>query len=334
MSRPVPDWVGPDRTNSGTGPNDPDNPNAKNYRPPTTNTKYPGLPVNATAAQIVAYNKWWDESGMYWSQFIAANPDQANWIKATAWIYREDTNKIFDKFMLKGITLDDGGGGGGRGGGGGGGGAAANKDQQYAQAAAAIKNRAGTLGIGLDQDAIVSLAKVVVDNNWSDDMLDDYLIPGADNAGMISYGIEEIKKMAADQLLNVSDATAKEWSQKIASGEMTAEAVKSILQTQATAKYGWAASQITQGVSVRDMMLPSRDILARELEMSPDEIDLMDGSWLGMLQQRDDKTNEVRVATDSEIIMRARQDSRWSKTQAAGAAAASAATMIRDYFGG
>jgi len=324
-----------------------------NPNPPRTPTRAPTLPPQPArtggqtpnqpsrpglddATQYLAYDTWWDKSGYFWTQWMLANPEQAGWIKATAWKY-QTPDEVIDKFMQLGLQSPKSTtpGGGSRPVGGGGGGV--TKEQQYLSAQASIRNEAAKLGLQINNDSVVTLSKVAVDNNWSNDQLMDYLVPGATNttaAGTITVGVDQIKKMAANQLLNVSDATAREWASKIASDEMTLESVGSLLQAQATMKYGWAASQINQGVSVRDMMLPGRDVLARELEMDAESIDLMDSKWLGMLQTADTSNGTVRAATESELTMRARKDERWASTRGASVAASRTASMMRSYFGG
>ena len=337
----------------GTGPNDPDNPSAPRNntgsssnrdardendrgssgtptRKPTNITK-PGLQPGQSALD---YDDWWETNDVWVSDLMYLNPERAGEVKALAWTY-QDKNALYDALSRGGFNLGEptSGGGGGRGGGGGGGGA--TKAQQYQQAFAAIRNTAGQLGLALDDDAVTSLARVVVDANWSDDMVMDYLAPGATNTtapGIITDAVDTIKKLAGDQLLNVSDASAREWATKIASGEMTLEAVRSLMAQQATIRYGWAASQISQGITVRDMMLPNRDKLASELEMSAEEIDLMDSTWLGMLQTKNDD-GTIRAATDSEIALRARQDARWQNTQAAKNAVTNMSAMLCQTFG-
>jgi hypothetical protein len=204
----------------------------------------------------------------------------------------------------------------------------------YGQASASIKNIASTLGVSLDADSIASLSKVVVDSNWSNEQLLDYLVPAATNTGTVTISKDEIKRLASRQLLTVSDATADEWARKIASNEMTEDGVASLLQSQAAMQYGWAADKIGQGINVRDMLLPTRDLLAGELEMPPETLDLMDARWLGMLQTADDKTGTTRAATASEVTMRARQQPEWSNTRAAAATAATVAQSISKMFGG
>ena len=167
-------------------------------------------------------------------------------------------------------------------------------------------------------------------------MVSDYLVPGAmttTSAGSITAGVDAIKKMASDQVLSISDATAREWSAKLASGETTIDGVRSMLQAQATARYAWAAPQIAQGVTVRDLLLPSRDRIAQELEMNAEQIDLMDSKWLSMVQTTDDKGN-TRAATDSEVVMRVRKQPEWTNTRSAAATMSGVTSMLRDYFGG
>lgn len=322
------------------GPTDPDNPRSPNYRPPATpreNPTRPGLPFKSTAQELMEYDEWWADTGWAWSKFMEANPDQADWIKKTAWTYREDSNIVYDRFTKKGLNDPTGPTSGSRGRGGGGGGGGVSKAQQYTQAEAAIRNMTRTLGLELGDASIKAVAKTAVDNNWSDDMLSDYFAPQAQtttNPGTITALVAQIQNNAAKQLLTVSESTAREWASRIASNEMSEESITALFQTQAAQRYGWAADQINQGLNVRDILLPTRDRIANELEMNPEQIDLMDPKWLSMVQTSDDKTGAVRAATDSEAIMRARKDPQWARTRNATALAGDVSTMLRDIFGG
>ncbi len=329
------------------GPNDPDNPQSPRNKPsrPTPRAQPvrgglgpSGMPTGARPTDP-AYDAWWAEHSEWIQPIEAVNPGREAEVRAVAWKYRfdESGDALIDAFSRGGFNLlGASSSGGGRGGGGGGGGGGASKDQQYAQAKASLANEAATLGLQLDDAALNSLAKVVVDSNWSADMVSDYLVPGAmttTSAGSITAGVDAIKKMASDQVLSISDATAREWSAKLASGETTIDGVRSMLQAQATARYAWAAPQIAQGVTVRDLLLPSRDRIAQELEMNAEQIDLMDSKWLSMVQTTDDKGN-TRAATDSEVVMRVRKQPEWTNTRSAAATMSGVTSMLRDYFGG
>ncbi len=300
---------------------------------PGGGTAFPGR-VPGESRQ--AYNAWWEEYSPDIQPWIDANPGREDEFMGLAWTWRNNPTRLRDEVLKAGFAVpaSPDSGGGRRGGGGGGGGA--TKEQQYASAEAAVRNRAGMLGITFDDAAIMSIAKTVVDASWSSDQLDDYLVPAAQStnqAGVITATVNQVQQLAARQLLKVSDATAREWAARVASGEMDLDGVQSLLQAQAVQRYGWAASQISQGIGVRDLLLPTRDRIADELEMNPEEIDLMDEQWLGMVQTAD-ANGQIRAATDSEAIMRARQRAEWANTRKAGDLAANTVMTIRNYFGG
>lgn len=305
--------------------------------PPLTR---PGLRPGESAA---GYDAWWASKWSLWQSmgWDLTNRELANLIKQIHWEFGGGEEGIVPTsmelerrgFRPTNLFAPPAGGGYRYGGGGGG----MSRAEQLAQAEAAVRNASASFGAGLDDAAIRTLAKTVVDDNWSNDMLADHLVPLAvsrmDTPGQVSTGASTIKKMATDQLLTISDQTAREWSGRIASGEMTLEDVRALFSTQARQRYGWAAESIDAGLTVRDVLLPSRDRLANELEMMPEEIDLMDSKWLGMLQTADDK-GQTRAATDSELIMRARKRPEWANTRNAAALAGDVTQMMRNMFGG
>ena len=218
----------------------------------------------------------------------------------------------------------------------GGGGGSGN---QRAAAAAAIKNEAQRLGYTTLTDAdIQALSDTVVAGNWSADQLTEYLVNAATanwdslGSGTLKAGVDGVKAMAARQLISISDDTARQWSKRIASGELDADGLTSMLQEQAAARFGWAASVISKGITMRDFLAPSRDRIAKELEVDAESLDMTDPKVLEMMTVVDDKG--TRVATDSELLRNARKDSRWSSTTGARNTAASAAVMLRDYVEG
>jgi hypothetical protein len=214
------------------------------------------------------------------------------------------------------------------------------KAQQYAAAEAAIRNQAATLGYtAITEPDIKSLARTVVDQNWSGDQLTDRLVNdatknwGALGGGTLKSAVDVIKAGAADQLISISDATAQQWARRLASDEMDMDGLRNLLQAQATARYGWAADVIASGVSMADFLAPSRDQIARELEMNAEEVSLLDPKILDMVTVTDEK-NQRRVASDTELIRNARKDERWKSTGNARNMMSQAAMMIRRYVEG
>lgn len=255
----------------------------------------------------------------------------------------DDPSYLQNKMMARGMTAVDAmknldkSGSGPRSYGGGGG---ASKAQQYAAAEAAIRNQAATLGYETFGDAqIKALAKTAVDNSWSGDQLTDHLVNGATSdwgklgKGTLTAGVEAIKAQAAAQLIQISDVTARQWSKRLASGELDGDGLRSLIQAQATARYGWAADQIGKGITMADFLAPSRDRIAQVLEIPPEKVDLMDPQFMKMVTATDDKGAQ-RPATDTEIIRNARSDARWASTSNARSTLSSAAVMLRNYVEG
>lgn len=299
-----------------------------------TKNKRPGL---GNPIGISEYDAWWSLNGQQVLGSLAAqqHPDRIDELKALAWTYRNASDDdLIDALIQNGfVSTDDpdSPGGGTRGGGGGGG---ASKAQQYAAARAALVNRSRSLGIEFDDGALDALAQTVVEGNWTNAQVDDYILGAqATKPGLITAGIDQIKALGAQQMLKISDATAREYAARIESGEQTMEGVKSAFQAQAQTQFGWAANLISQGVSVRDILLPARDKIAALLEISPDSVDLMDDRYLNMVQTTDEK-GQVRAATLGEVAQRARKDDRYRQTEGARRDTANVGVTLARMFSG
>ena len=204
-------------------------------------------------------------------------------------------------------------------------------------AKAMIRNEAEMLGIVFDDGAVTALATTVVKNQWAPDRLTNYIVGAAENwealkEGTIKASAQAMKELAGNYLLTVSDDSLRDYAKRMASGELSMETVQSIFKEQAKTNYSWAAGAIDQGITVRDFMLPSRDFLARELELNPNDVDLMDPKWLSMMQVKDEK-GQIRAANLNEMQTAARQDPRFAKTTKASEMGSNLALMIRNVFG-
>lgn len=237
--------------------------------------------------------------------------------------------KFTSKFGVKPSTFFRSGGGGGGGGG-------QSKAQSIAAAMAAIKNQAAELGLPIDDGTLRSLATTVVNENWSADMLTDHLLKDPSKItlpGNYAATADQLKGIANRQLVTIADGTAKEWAQRILSGEMSIDTVNNILQQQAASEFGWAADLLASGATMSDILSPARDLLARELELNPNDVNLMDTRWRNMVQVTN-TDNSKRAATLTEVVQAARKDTGWAKTANSARMAASVATMLRNVMEG
>lgn len=213
----------------------------------------------------------------------------------------------------------------------------ATAQAQVAATAATIRDTARTLGIGLSGEAIAGMAWNVNRNGWNDAQTIDSLLHGLNWAtvegGQLTANVDDVKKIAGDYLVSVSDHTARQYSARIASGELNLAGVESIMQSQARARFSWMASEIDQGVKPSDYFAPVRDTVARTLEVAPETINLMDPKWLSLVEVRDRETNKMRAATMNEAMLSARDQGGWVNTQGAQEMSAGMIQLAQQAFG-
>lgn len=207
---------------------------------------------------------------------------------------------------------------------------------QAGQTAAAIQNRARSLGLSIDAGTIQELALTATRNGWTDAQTVDQLLQSVNwaaiDGGDLTALRDSVKQIGGQYLVSVSDATAQEYAVAIASGEMTEAGVQSIMQRQAKERFTWMADTIDQGITPSQYFAPVRDTIARELEMSADSIDMMDSKWLGMLEVPGED-GKPRAATLNEARMAARRQPEYAHTQGAQELASQAFSAIADVFG-
>lgn len=299
--------------------------------------------TNGTNLTSKDYNTWlYQTASQAW--FQAAVGAFGPQFQADLW-YANRTGMSLERFWnqarMKYPGIDEiingamGGGGGGRGSYGGGGGGTSRADQ-IAAAVAAIRNQAETIGLALDDNMILDLAKKTVSENWTGDQLTDALLGDMTKAtkpGTYQATMTAIREQAKRQLINVSDSTAQDWARRILSGEMAVETVNTIFGQQAAAEWGWATEALKTGATMSDILAPARDTIASELELGADTVNLMDDRWRKMVT-REDVKGAARAATMTEVLQAARKDQAYANTAGAARRAASTAAMLRQMFEG
>ena len=204
------------------------------------------------------------------------------------------------------------------------------------QTAATVQNRARSLGLPLSGGQIAGIAATATQNGWTDAQTIDHLVQNVNwntiEGGDLTAQRDNVKAIAGDYLVNVSDQTAQNYAARIASGELTAAGVQSIMLKQAKARFGWMASELDQGATVKDFFMPIRDTIARELEMATEDIDLMDSKWLSLMEKTGED-GKPRAATLNEAMLGARRKPEWAKTNKAQEMTANVTGMFSNLFG-
>lgn len=110
--------------------------------------------------------------------------------------------------------------------------------------------------------------------------------------GQTAVTIEDLRKIAADNLVPVSNGTLMAWAQQIAQGANTPQAFQAYVQQTAVSLYPTLAKQIQSGLTVNQAVDPYRQKAASLLEISPDSIDFSKPQWAKAIQQVDPKTGD------------------------------------------
>jgi cell wall-associated NlpC family hydrolase len=178
---------------------------------------------------------------------------------------------------------------------------------------------AGQLGVQLSTAQISQLAEESLKNGWTTNQLRDTVIGNINwnptdktTMGQLQFTKSEMKALGKKYLMTIDDAQAQQWAVAINSNQLTPEGVEATLRSWSKARYPY----VPEGITPDDFYAPLKSRIADELEVPSTTIDLTDEKWLGLLEVRDDK-GQLRPATESEAIYKARKDPRWQNTDKA-----------------
>jgi hypothetical protein len=133
-------------------------------------------------------------------------------------------------------------------------------------------------------------------------------------------------------LVKVSDETARNYATRIASGESTIEAVRSLMISTAKTQNPWLSTQIDQGFSPNEILSASRDQIASSLGISQTEVDFNNSRFMNMVTVTD-KDGSMRLANSNELTKNIRKDAAWAKTDEARRFTNDAAQAVSKIFG-
>lgn len=216
------------------------------------------------------------------------------------------------------------------------GGSGSARAERIKSLAARIKNDSRTLGIVLDDEKIAYIATVAEKLNYTEDQVRDDILRNVDwntvQGGDLKAQIDLVKALSKSYLISVDDATAKDYSLRMSSGELSQDGLNNIFRAQALAANPWAKTAIEQGLTPADLLKNHQQYVAQSFEIDPGTVDLTDDQYLKLMTV-DDGAGNSRVATLGELRSNVRKDSRWATTSEAKEIGSSMATMVARIFG-
>lgn len=268
-----------------------------------------------------------------WTAPVLADPEMGDILRRAVFEnWEEETlnSAIMNTQWFANYQSRFGSGGGRRGGGG------RSLEQEIDSLVAELWDQSRRMGLDMTREELVDIATVALEMNWNGTQMIDRLLEGVTmdmvGEGDITASVDAMRALAGRYLLPMSDDTLNDMALRMARGELTDEGVRSMFISQAKGRWDWLGSQLDQGITPSDYFAPTKELLARSLELNPNDIDLMDERWMGLLEVVGDD-GKTRGATLSEITRIAREQPEWAATTNAQSTMANAAMAVAEAFG-
>jgi hypothetical protein len=164
------------------------------------------------------------------------------------------------------------------------------------QQTASVLNTAQALGVILPPDRAQVIAQDSLQFGWSAEQVSKaigaeyHYQPGTPAGGVAGKSAADLKQLAAQYLVLLSDETLGQWTQNIVKGTSDETAFTDYLKSVAKIARPWAAKQIDAGQTVEQIVDPWKQLIASTLNIAPSQVDFSQpkyGAVLDGAQQAD-----------------------------------------------
>jgi hypothetical protein len=190
-----------------------------------------------------------------------------------------------------------------------------------------IANEVRRLGMKLTTNQIGFLATVSLREGWDPTIITRRIIEVGREAGLAPSGeiranAQDLKALAKQYAVAVSQSTLNNWAMEMAQGRMTEEGIRAQFVDMAKRRIDPQGENLTlqraldSGFTVREVYQGVIETVARELEIDQSGIDLTSGHW-GKLLDYEDPNGKMRPMTVTEATKWARGQGSWQQTNTA-----------------
>lgn len=201
-----------------------------------------------------------------------------------------------------------------------------------------LRTMASRMGLNLTDTQLENFAKMGVRDGRSDQELQVSLAnritlsnedKGKPQAGQAGTAIDELRQMASEYGVTITDHNLLKWTREIVGGQRDPAELADTFRESAKALYPPLADMLDKGQTVKGFVSPYLDIASKQLGLMPDQMDLTDSKWTGMISggailSADEWTKKIR--TDSAYG--------WNQTDGAKREAMAFVSTLGSIFGG
>lgn len=184
-----------------------------------------------------------------------------------------------------------------------------------------LQDRFTQMGVTLSDAQLTKMATDSIQWSWGDAELTNVVAsyvnyqPGK-TSGTIAAIESQVKQMAFDYGVKVSDAQLQDYIQGMMSEKYTEDNLRDFMADMARSKYGGMKGYLDMNMTVRQVAAPYLSEYARLMELNPDTVSLDDPLIAQSLQGKvDPKTGLPQMQTVGELTRAVKKDPRWLKTQ-------------------
>lgn len=192
-------------------------------------------------------------------------------------------------------------------------------------------------GFNVPEGRLRQIAKEAYDNGWNMGEMRsaiaaefDYNPETGEEEG--TKILADLRQTASDYLMPLSEQTIDTWGRQIIAGTSTTEDFNAYTRNMAKGMFAHYASDIDAGRTIRQIADPFVEMAARDLELTADQIDLMDPKFRKALEV-DPKTGQPMQLSQWQRTIRSDSAYGWDYTQNAKAEASEFARKIAESFG-
>jgi len=211
--------------------------------------------------------------------------------------------------------------------------------QRLAQYTESVRRTAFKMGVNITPAELKWISAAGIQNGW--DPAGNEIMAGMTKlsskhpmAGAIQTGSNRaIAISQGEYFIPMSKKDADRWGMWIAQGMKTEQDLAEALKKHAISKFPYLKEQIMAGETPNSIFAPHKQAIAATLDLSPGEVNLMNGKWSKVLSTYDGNLGRTRPMTVYEAEVLARQDERYWDTKGGKEQQASTANRLLSVFG-
>lgn len=221
----------------------------------------------------------------------------------------------------------------------------ASAERTMSQKIDTLRNLSMSGGLNLSEAQLRWEASLALQNGWSDqEVKRNLLMVGAQSgqnglySGEIGGAAQQVRQMAADMALPISEQNVNTYANDLWMGQQTADEIKTNLAQQAIHAYGMQnpelANALNRGQTVAQFMDPQIQAVASNLEIGTDQINLAQPKWQALMNYSDPNQKGVpRVMTVGEAQQWARSQDEFKNTSGGRQLASDMVLSLAQTFG-